>query len=1187
MKARHIKSFRVAGLLLMILTSMSDLFAQRQTLYLPILQATNAADLGLALSNPTLSDATVTLTARGFDGQGISGHDITNPVTLVIPAWGQRSLRASEIFGAGVSGKTGWVELVASTPAVKGFFILFDAGLNFIDGAELVSTPSPRLIFPKVSVTRDSTTDITFINTEASGLRPTVTLYDNAGNLTARNIFPVEPFSGFSGPITSLVPVDRGFEGYAVVDVGSTPFERHEPLVGFETYKNRSDIALLLAVPDSAVLRRGFLVHLASQSGYQTRLTLVNYSAEAQVVKITADGLNTGVQARTPSSVTVERTIPANGRLEEGAEQMFGLTGNELIVGSVRFDVQGNTRGLIGYLDYGTTDGILLSAVPAQGTGFSDLYFSHIAEGLGFYTGMALLNPNTQSSSVTIDVFNREGRRVDSAVLVLAPGERRSRLVSQLLPLAANQVGGFVHVTASQPIFANQVFGSRVGLTFLANVSAQGVLLRPQANGRTVIATTGADVIATDASASIVIPPGALPVNTSIRLSSVAISSLPDPSPTQKIVATIDAEPSGTRFNIPVKLTFPLAAQLAAGSQVPLLIFNSNHQFEDSGFTAIVGESGRVASADITHFTTYAVALPADQLMSVTGVSPSTGIPGMTVTLTGSGFSTDGSRNNIMFAGKDNISIKGALTAASATLLTVTVPEGAVTGNLIVQVGNRSSIGVMFSVPAGSPKPAITSISPMSATLGTTSVEIQISGTGFQANSTVTYDGANASASFVDSTSLLINVSGRQLDPAIHKIVVINPPPGGGNSNTAEFTVGFPAPVLSSLSPASISKGIPAEVTISGSGFMSSTIVVVDGTATGGTFIDGATMKVTVVASDIGTRLISVSNPAPGGGISNTLALTITEMIPPALTSINPASSGGLSTVNVILNGTNFVSGATTVTVSGTGVSVGPVTIANGGTGLITTFKIAGTAAAGARKVTVTTPGGTSAAVTFTVDPPAPLTLSSVSPARGVKGTSVAVTLTGTNFASGASVAVSGAGVTVGSLNVAGATSITTTFNIDANAASGARCVTVTTSAGTSPCAVFTVLGETSTPVAVQVTSSNAVGAYDVTISFDKNVVNCSSDNVTGGNGAGFTGRPTTVNCQNAEGTLRLNHFQSGNFPTGTFTVANVVFIPVVAGTSSLTVTVNALTDTSGLTNIPIPPAQVTLSTSSITVTHP
>src|SRR5216117_3326903 len=53
----------VVLLVLTILASQSILFAQSQTLYLPVLQATDAANLGLALSNPTLSATAVTLTA--------------------------------------------------------------------------------------------------------------------------------------------------------------------------------------------------------------------------------------------------------------------------------------------------------------------------------------------------------------------------------------------------------------------------------------------------------------------------------------------------------------------------------------------------------------------------------------------------------------------------------------------------------------------------------------------------------------------------------------------------------------------------------------------------------------------------------------------------------------------------------------------------------------------------------------------------------------------------------------------------------------------------------------------------------------------------------------------------------------------------------------------------------------------
>ena len=66
------------------------------------------------------------------------------------------------------------------------------------------------------------------------------------------------------------------------------------------------------------------------------------------------------------------------------------------------------------------------------------------------------------------------------------------------------------------------------------------------------------------------------------------------------------------------------------------------------------------------------------------------------------------------------------------------------------------------------------------------------------------------------------------------------------------------------------------------------------------------------------------------------------------------------------------------------------------------------------------------------LDPP---TLTSISPNSGVQGQGVAVTLTGTNFIAGATIGVSGAGITVSNTTVASATQITATFTIAGNAA--------------------------------------------------------------------------------------------------------------------------------------------------------
>ncbi len=101
----------------------------------------------------------------------------------------------------------------------------------------------------------------------------------------------------------------------------------------------------------------------------------------------------------------------------------------------------------------------------------------------------------------------------------------------------------------------------------------------------------------------------------------------------------------------------------------------------------------------------------------------------------------------------------------------------------------------------------------------------------------------------------------------------------------------------------------------------------------------------------------------------------------PTLTSLSPNQGIRGTTVAVTLTGTNFVVGATTVTVGGDGVTVNTVVVGSG-TSLTANFVLDAAARRWARTVTVTTAGGTSGAQTFTVTLPAPVapTLTSVSP---------------------------------------------------------------------------------------------------------------------------------------------------------------------------------------------------------------
>jgi len=224
------------------------------------------------------------------------------------------------------------------------------------------------------------------------------------------------------------------------------------------------------AATDASRLRAGYLPHFAAGRGYRTTLHLINASDKEQIIGVTADGIQTAGQL-IPSKTT-ERTLLPNQFLEVDVATEFGLGGSELTTGYLRWEVPLNTEGVIGFLDYGTADG-MLSAIPAQTAMGTNFLASHIAQGSGYYTGLALLNPTANNATVDVSAFSPDGNGIGSTTFSLPAGERRTGLLSELLPQVSQQLGGYVRVNSNQPLFVVQIFGSSDSLRFLANVPAQ------------------------------------------------------------------------------------------------------------------------------------------------------------------------------------------------------------------------------------------------------------------------------------------------------------------------------------------------------------------------------------------------------------------------------------------------------------------------------------------------------------------------------------------------------------------------------------------------------------------------------------------------------------------------------------------------------------------------------------------
>ncbi len=206
-----------------------------------------------------------------------------------------------------------------------------------------------------------------------------------------------------------------------------------------------------------------------------------------------------------------------------------------------------------------------------------------------------------------------------------------------------------------------------------------------------------------------------------------------------------------------------------------------------------------------------------------------------------------------------------------------------------------------------------------------------------------------------------------------------------------------------------------------------------------------------------------VFTPTLGGTSSGTLSLATTPAVvvggpvtllgtaivpPPVLSSLAPTSVTRNTATQVILTGTYFT-GATSLNVSGTGLTVTSFSVTNDST-IVATITTAANATLGSRTVSVVTPSGTSGNATFSVVNPALPTLSSISPISGVRGNTVAVALTGSSFTTATGVTVSGIRVTPSNLVIIDDSHATVNLTIAANAATTSRIVKVVNPAGSS-----------------------------------------------------------------------------------------------------------------------------------------
>lgn len=412
----------------------------------------------------------------------------------------------------------------------------------------------------------------------------------------------------------------------------------------------------------------------------------------------------------------------------------------------------------------------------------------------------------------------------------------------------------------------------------------------------------------------------------------------------------------------------------------------------------------------------------------ITSFTPTNGISGTVVTITGSNFT---GATAVSFGGV----AASSFTVVNATTITAIVATGA-SGSVSVTTpsGTTSAPGFLYGL-----LPAITSFSPTSGATGTL---VTITGTNLTGATAVSFGGVfTGTFTVVNSTTITASV----WIGATGSVAVTTP---GGTASLPGFTYIPPAPVINSFAPLTGSTG--TVVTISGTNFTGATAVSFGGTPAASFIVNGPSLISATVGSG-STGLVSVTTP---GGTGTRAGFTYT-LPSPTITSFTPLSAATGTTVTI--TGTNFT-GATTVSFGGTAAQ--SFTVVNA----TTITAVVGTGASG--NVSVTTPGGTATSNGFTFV--APPTITSFTPVTAPTGATI--TITGTNF-TGATIVTFG-GIPAQSFIVNSATSISAVVGAGASGN-----VSVTTPGGTGTLSGFTYTTVTSTG------GSGSVNSPELTVS--------------------------------------------------------------------------------------------------------
>jgi hypothetical protein len=482
---------------------------------------------------------------------------------------------------------------------------------------------------------------------------------------------------------------------------------------------------------------------------------------------------------------------------------------------------------------------------------------------------------------------------------------------------------------------------------------------------------------------------------------------------------------------------------------------------------------------------------PVPAISTLVPSSAASGSPALTLAVTGSDF-----------VAASTVNWNGAALVTSyvdASHLTATVAASDLTtvGTASITVfnptpGGGTSSALTFTINASNPVPALSTLVPSSAASGSPALTLAVTGSDFVAASTVNWNGAALVTSYVDASHLTARVPASDLTAVgSANVTVFNPTPGGGTSSALTFTINAsnPVPAISTLVPPSAASGSPAlTLAVTGSDFVAASTMNWNGVALVTSYVDASHLTARVPASDltaVGSANVTVFNPSPGGGASSALTFTINASNPvPAISTLLPSSAAsGSPPLTLTVTGSDFVA-ASTVDWNGVALTTSYVDASH----LTALVPASDLTAVGSANVTVFNPspgGGTSSALTFTINASNPVpAISTLLPSSAASGSpALTLAVTGSDFVAASTVNWNGASLVTSYVDASHLTAVVPASDLTTVGSASITVFNPTPGGGTSSALTFTINASNPTPaISTLLPSSAASGSASLTL---------------------------------------------------------------------------------------------------------